>query len=130
MVRTKAPRATDLPRCDIGQERGAFGGYRLLLDGQQRLTSLSAVLRAQPVELPEQIRPAKNVTDTATAPYIFFKGAPNFGFANGVVNVSLAAVAKAAGARQHVLYVEFRKDGVPVHPGPWWAVNEGQKVRG
>jgi hypothetical protein len=26
--------------------------------------------------------------------------------------------------------VEFRKDGVPVDPGPWWAVNEGQKVRG
>jgi septal ring factor EnvC (AmiA/AmiB activator) len=29
-----------------------------------------------------------------------------------------------------VLYVEFRKDGIPVDPGPWWAVNEGQKVRG
>jgi len=33
-------------------------------------------------------------------------------------------------ASQPVLYVEFRKDGVPVDPGPWWAVNEGQKVRG
>ena len=21
------------------------------------------------------------------------------------------------------------QDGVPVDPGPWWAVNEGQKVR-
>src|SRR4051812_12785716 len=31
---------------------------------------------------------------------------------------------------QPVLYVEFRKDGVPVDPGPWWAANEGQKVRG
>jgi hypothetical protein len=41
-----------------------------------------------------------------------------------------AAEAKAAGASQLVLYVEFRKDGVPVDPGPWWAVNEGQKVRG
>src|SRR5262249_11521826 len=40
------------------------------------------------------------------------------------------AVAKAGGASQPVLYVEFRKDGVPVDPGPWWAVNEGQKVRG
>ena len=80
---------------------------------------------------PEQITPAKiTVTDTGIAPYIFFEGAPNFGFANGVVNVTLAAVAKAAGARQPVLYVEFRKDGVPVDPGPWWAVNEGQKVRG
>jgi len=33
-------------------------------------------------------------------------------------------------ASQPVLYVEFRKDGVPVDPGPWWAANEGQKVRG
>ena len=40
------------------------------------------------------------------------------------------AVAKAGGANQPVLYVEFRKDGVPVDPGPWWAVNEGQKVCG
>jgi murein hydrolase activator len=41
-----------------------------------------------------------------------------------------SAVAKAGGASQPVLYVEFRKDGVPVDPGPWWAANEGQKVRG
>ena len=41
-----------------------------------------------------------------------------------------SAVATAGGASQPVLYVEFRKDGVPVDPGPWWAVNEGQKVRG
>ena len=27
-------------------------------------------------------------------------------------------------------FKEFRKDGVPVDPGPWWAANEGQKVRG
>ena len=40
------------------------------------------------------------------------------------------AVAKAADANQPVLYVEFRKDGIPVDPGPWWAVNEGQEVRG
>jgi septal ring factor EnvC (AmiA/AmiB activator) len=41
-----------------------------------------------------------------------------------------SAVDKAGGASQPVLYVEFRKDGVPVDPSPWWAVNEGQKVRG
>jgi len=28
------------------------------------------------------------------------------------------------------LYVEFRKYRIPVDPGPWWAANEGQKVRG
>jgi septal ring factor EnvC (AmiA/AmiB activator) len=38
--------------------------------------------------------------------------------------------ALAGEASQPVLYVEFRKDGVPVDPGPWWAANEGQKVRG
>jgi septal ring factor EnvC (AmiA/AmiB activator) len=28
------------------------------------------------------------------------------------------------------LYVEFRKDGTPVDPSPWWAATEGEKVRG
>jgi murein hydrolase activator len=36
----------------------------------------------------------------------------------------------AANASQPVLYIEFRKDGTPVDPGPWWAANEGEKVRG
>jgi septal ring factor EnvC (AmiA/AmiB activator) len=31
---------------------------------------------------------------------------------------------------QAVLYVEFRKDGTPVDPSPWWATTEGEKVRG
>jgi murein hydrolase activator len=41
-----------------------------------------------------------------------------------------SAAAIAGGASQPVLYVEFRKDGIPVDPGPWWAASEGQKVRG
>jgi septal ring factor EnvC (AmiA/AmiB activator) len=36
----------------------------------------------------------------------------------------------AANASQPVLYVEFRKDGTPIDPGPWWAANVGEKVRG
>jgi murein hydrolase activator len=36
----------------------------------------------------------------------------------------------ATNATRPVLYVEFRKDGTPIDPGPWWAANEGQKVRG
>jgi murein hydrolase activator len=36
----------------------------------------------------------------------------------------------ATNASQPVLYVEFRKDGTPIDPGPWWAANEGEKVRG
>jgi septal ring factor EnvC (AmiA/AmiB activator) len=41
-----------------------------------------------------------------------------------------AQSAAAKAGSQSVLYVEFRKDGVPVDPGAWWAVNESQKVRG
>ena len=36
----------------------------------------------------------------------------------------------AVGATQPVLYVEFRKDGVSIDPGPWWARPEQEKVRG
>jgi murein hydrolase activator len=35
-----------------------------------------------------------------------------------------------SGPTQPVLYVEFRKDGAPIDPSPWWATNEGEKVRG
>jgi septal ring factor EnvC (AmiA/AmiB activator) len=38
--------------------------------------------------------------------------------------------ALAASSGQPVLYVEFRKDGTPVDPGPWWATSDGEKVRG
>jgi len=41
-----------------------------------------------------------------------------------------AAATVAAGSGQPVLYVEFRKDGTPVDPGPWWAASEVEKVRG
>jgi septal ring factor EnvC (AmiA/AmiB activator) len=40
------------------------------------------------------------------------------------------AAAGAVGSKQPVLYVEFRKDGTPVDPSPWWAASEGEKVRG
>jgi septal ring factor EnvC (AmiA/AmiB activator) len=38
--------------------------------------------------------------------------------------------ALAARSGQPVLYVEFRKDGTPVDPSPWWATSDGEKVRG
>lgn len=40
------------------------------------------------------------------------------------------AAAIALGAVQPVLYVEFRKDGATIDPGPWWAKPELQRVRG
>jgi len=42
-------------------------------------------------------------------------------------------VSPAAGAletREPVLYVEFRKDGTSIDPGPWWAKSLSEKVRG
>jgi murein hydrolase activator len=43
---------------------------------------------------------------------------------------SQASLTGVAGPKQPVLYVEFRKDGAPIDPSPWWATNEGEKVRG
>jgi septal ring factor EnvC (AmiA/AmiB activator) len=36
----------------------------------------------------------------------------------------------AANSDRPVLYVEFRKDGAPIDPRPWWATGKGEKVRG
>ncbi len=40
------------------------------------------------------------------------------------------SAAVATGSKKPVLYVEFRKDGTPIDPSPWWATNEGEKARG
>ena len=40
------------------------------------------------------------------------------------------AAAIVIGATQPILYVEFRKDGSAIDPGPWWAKPETQKVSG
>jgi murein hydrolase activator len=45
-------------------------------------------------------------------------------------STSQVASILATNASQPVLYVEFRKDGTPIDPGPWWTANEGEKVRG
>jgi septal ring factor EnvC (AmiA/AmiB activator) len=42
----------------------------------------------------------------------------------------IAAASAAVTPSQPVLYIEFRKDGTPVDPGPWWATSESEKVRG
>lgn len=36
----------------------------------------------------------------------------------------------AAASSQPILYIEFRKDGTPIDPGPWWTATAGEKVRG
>ncbi|MGL4243412.1 MAG: murein hydrolase activator EnvC family protein, partial [Beijerinckiaceae bacterium] len=40
------------------------------------------------------------------------------------------ALAPESGGGNPVLYIEFRKDGVPFDPSPWWAKSDGEKVRG
>jgi septal ring factor EnvC (AmiA/AmiB activator) len=42
----------------------------------------------------------------------------------------IATAAAAMTPSQPVLYIEFRKDGTPIDPGPWWATSESEKVRG
>lgn len=42
---------------DVAQAKNPFGGHKLLLDGQQRLTSLSAILRGEPVVVRGRKRP-------------------------------------------------------------------------
>src|SRR5712691_10742981 len=78
----------------------AGGGYHILLAGMERIS----------------VDPGQFVL--TGEPVAVMGGGPQ------------SAAAIAGGTSQPVLYVEFRKDGIPVDPGPWWAANEGQKVRG
>jgi septal ring factor EnvC (AmiA/AmiB activator) len=82
----------------------AGGGYHVLLAGMERISvDLGQfVLTGEPVAAMGAI--------SGTGPQIASSGPVN--------------------ASQPVLYVEFRKDGVPVDSGPWWASQEGEKVRG
>ncbi len=40
------------------------------------------------------------------------------------------ALAPENGTGNPVIYIEIRKDGVPIDPSPWWAKPDGEKVRG
>ena len=40
------------------------------------------------------------------------------------------AAAAAVGAGRPVLYIELRKDGTAIDPGPWWAKSDIEKARG
>jgi murein hydrolase activator len=83
----------------------AGGGYHVLLAGMERIS----------VDLGQFVLTGE--------PVAVMGG----GLTGGGPQVSTAG---ATGAKQPVLYVEFRKDGAPIDPSPWWAINEGEKVRG
>jgi septal ring factor EnvC (AmiA/AmiB activator) len=56
-------------------------------------------------------------------------GEPVASMGSGPV-VASSTMTSPAGASQPVLYIEFRKDGTPVDPGPWWVAPGSEKVRG
>jgi septal ring factor EnvC (AmiA/AmiB activator) len=78
----------------------AGGGYHVLIAGMERIS----------VDLGQFVLTGEPVASMGSGPP--------------------GAAALATGASQPVLYVEFRKDGTPVDPSPWWAASEGEKVRG
>jgi septal ring factor EnvC (AmiA/AmiB activator) len=78
----------------------AGGGYHILLAGMERIS----------VDLGQFVLAGEPVAVMGSGSHI--------------------ASILATGSSQPVLYVEFRKDGIPVDPGPWWASGEGEKVRG
>lgn len=54
-------------------------------------------------------------------------GEPVASMGDGAVRT---AAAVAIGAKQPILYIEFRKDGTSIDPAPWWAKPDVQKVDG
>ena len=78
----------------------AGGGYHVLLAGMERIS----------VDLGQFVLTGEPVAIMGNGPQI--------------------ASSAAIGANQPLLYVEFRKDSVPVDPSPWWTSPESEKVRG
>ena len=54
-------------------------------------------------------------------------GEPVASMGNGSARTAAAA---AIGAEQPILYIELRKDGTAIDPGPWWAKTDIEKARG
>jgi septal ring factor EnvC (AmiA/AmiB activator) len=78
----------------------AGGGYHVLLAGMERIS----------VDLGQFVLTGE--------PVALMGGGPQ------------SAAAIATGSSQPILYIEFRKDGAPVDPSPWWAATNSEKVRG
>jgi septal ring factor EnvC (AmiA/AmiB activator) len=77
----------------------AGGGYHVLLAGMERIS----------VDLGQFVLTGE--------PVAVMGGGPQ------------SAAAVATGSSQPILYIEFRKDGTPVDPTPWWS-SDSEKVRG
>ena len=64
--------------------------------------------------------------DVAVGQFVL-AGEPVASMGNGSVKT---AATLAIGAAEPILYVEFRKDGAAIDPGPWWAKTANEKARG
>ena len=81
----------------------AGGGYHVVLAGMERIS----------VDIGQFVLTGEPVAVMGSGP-----------------QVASAVLTGASGASQPVLYIEFRKDGSPVDPNPWWAPPDSEKVRG
>jgi len=81
----------------------AGGGYHVVLAGMERIS----------VDIGQFVLTGEPVAVMGSGPQI-----------------ASAMVTGAAGSSQPMLYIEFRKDGSPVDPNPWWATPDSEKVRG
>ncbi|MCA3565183.1 MAG: peptidoglycan DD-metalloendopeptidase family protein [Methylocystis sp.] len=78
----------------------AGGGYHIVLTGLDRVS----------VETGQFVLAGEPIASMGTSP--------------------AGALVSEAGAGLPVVYIELRKDGVPIDPSPWWAKADGEKVRG
>jgi septal ring factor EnvC (AmiA/AmiB activator) len=96
------------------------GGYHVLLAGMERITvDLGQfVLTGEPVAVMGNgtLVASSSSTTASTMPVL--------------TSASDAGTPPTTGTSQPALYIEFRKDGTPVDPTPWWAANNSEKVRG
>ncbi|HZZ60337.1 MAG TPA: peptidoglycan DD-metalloendopeptidase family protein [Roseiarcus sp.] len=79
----------------------AGGGYYLLLAGMDHI-------------------------NVATGQFVLM-GEPVGAMGEGITRM---AAATTVGATRPVLYIELRKDGTAIDPGPWWAKSDIEKARG
>jgi murein hydrolase activator len=126
------------------------GGYHVLLAGMERITvDLGQfVLTGEPIAVmgngtqvasTTQVSSTTQVASTAStttastttaSTNISASTNPLTKMTSASDSGSPTSGAPTAGTTQPVLYIEFRKDGTPVDPAPWWTATNSEKVRG
>jgi murein hydrolase activator len=94
------------------------GGYHVILAGMERVT----------VDLGQFVLAGEPVAVMGSGTQVASSSAAGTALATAALQPVPSP--SVGGAPQPVLYVEFRKDGIPVDSGPWWTATENAKVRG